>query len=83
VRRATTLFELYPLDSEIVIAAGKGAILRTEIARLAEIRLENLLVCGVTTEVCVNTTVPRPTTAATAVVIWTAAVLLSRISEMA
>jgi nicotinamidase-related amidase len=51
--------ELYPLDSEIVIdKPGKGAFYATELSDvLSKYGIENLLVCGVTTEVCVNTTV--------------------------
>jgi nicotinamidase-related amidase len=51
--------ELYPLDSEIVIdKPGKGAFYATELTDVLEkYGIENLLVCGVTTEVCVNTTV--------------------------
>ena len=51
--------ELYPLDSEIVIdKPGKGAFYATELGdTLQKYGIENLLVCGVTTEVCVNTTV--------------------------
>jgi nicotinamidase-related amidase len=51
--------ELYPLDSEIVIdKPGKGAFYATELGdTLQQYGIENLLVCGVTTEVCVNTTV--------------------------
>ena len=51
--------ELYPLDSEIVIdKPGKGAFYATELGDvLRKYGIENLLVCGVTTEVCVNTTV--------------------------
>jgi len=51
--------ELYPLDSEIVIdKPGKGAFYATEFDDvLRKYGIENLLVCGVTTEVCVNTTV--------------------------
>jgi nicotinamidase-related amidase len=51
--------ELYPLDGEIVIdKPGKGAFYATELADvLQQYGIENLLVCGVTTEVCVNTTV--------------------------
>ena len=50
---------LYPLDSEIVIdKPGKGAFYATELSDvLQKYGIENLLVCGVTTEVCVNTTV--------------------------
>src|SRR6202051_4958054 len=50
---------LYPLDSEIVIdKPGKGAFYATELGdTLQNYGIENLLVCGVTTEVCVNTTV--------------------------
>ena len=51
--------ELYPLDDEVVIdKPGKGAFYATELGDvLAKYGIENLLVCGVTTEVCVNTTV--------------------------
>jgi nicotinamidase-related amidase len=50
---------LYPLDSEIVIdKPGKGAFYATELGDILQnYGIENLLVCGVTTEVCVNTTV--------------------------
>ena len=51
--------ELYPRDGEIVIdKPGKGAFYATELGdALRQYGIENLLVCGVTTEVCVNTTV--------------------------
>jgi nicotinamidase-related amidase len=51
--------DLYPLDSEVVIdKPGKGAFYATELSDVLEkYGIENLLVCGVTTEVCVNTTV--------------------------
>ena len=51
--------ELYPLDNEVVIdKPGKGAFYATELGDvLQQYGIENLLVCGVTTEVCVNTTV--------------------------
>ena len=51
--------QLYPRDSEIVIdKPGKGAFYATELTDvLQKYGIENLLVCGVTTEVCVNTTV--------------------------
>ncbi|NVN87207.1 MAG: cysteine hydrolase [Rhodopseudomonas sp.] len=50
---------LYPLDDEIVIdKPGKGAFYATELGDVLQTYgIENLLVCGVTTEVCVNTTV--------------------------
>jgi len=50
---------LYPRDDEIVIdKPGKGAFYATELGDLLQkYGIENLLVCGVTTEVCVNTTV--------------------------
>ena len=50
---------LYPQGGEIVIdKPGKGAFYATELGDvLARYGIENLLVCGVTTEVCVNTTV--------------------------
>ncbi|HUO00934.1 MAG TPA: isochorismatase family cysteine hydrolase [Bradyrhizobium sp.] len=51
--------ELYPIDGEIVVdKPGKGAFYATELGEVLQHRgIENLLVCGVTTEVCVNTTV--------------------------
>jgi nicotinamidase-related amidase len=50
---------LYPVAGEAVIdKPGKGAFYATGLGQLlADKRIENLLVCGVTTEVCVNTTV--------------------------
>src|SRR3954467_10003935 len=54
---------LYPLDGEIVIdKPGKGAFYATELGDMLEkYGIDNLLVCGVTTEVCVNTTVREAT----------------------
>src|SRR3954471_6341609 len=50
---------LYPLEGEIVIdKPRKCAFYATALGDvLARYRIENLLVCGVTTEVCVHTTV--------------------------
>jgi nicotinamidase-related amidase len=50
---------LYPIKGEVVIdKPGKGAFYATELGEvLTKHGIENLLVCGVTTEVCVNTTV--------------------------
>jgi nicotinamidase-related amidase len=50
---------LYPVAGEPVIdKPGKGAFYATELGKLlADWGIDNLLVCGVTTEVCVNTTV--------------------------
>jgi nicotinamidase-related amidase len=50
---------LYPIGGEPVIdKPGKGAFYQTELELMLRNRgIENLLVCGVTTEVCVNTTV--------------------------
>src|SRR5215471_3577683 len=50
---------LYPAPGEPVIdKPGKGAFYATSLGRLlADRSIANLLVCGVTTEVCVNTTV--------------------------
>ena len=50
---------LYPVPGEPVIdKPGKGAFYQTELELMLRNRgVENLLVCGVTTEVCVNSTV--------------------------
>ena len=51
--------ELYPIAGEVVVdKPGKGAFYHTDMELLLEDRgIGNLLVCGVTTEVCVNTSV--------------------------
>jgi nicotinamidase-related amidase len=51
--------QLFPADGEIVIdKPGKGAFYRTDLdLLLGNHGIETLLVCGVTTEVCVHTTV--------------------------
>ena len=50
---------LYPAPGEPVVdKPGKGAFYQTELELMLRNRgIDNLLVCGVTTEVCVNTTV--------------------------
>jgi nicotinamidase-related amidase len=51
--------ELYPIAGEPVVdKPGKGAFYQTDLELMLKNRgIDTLLVCGVTTEVCVNTTV--------------------------
>jgi nicotinamidase-related amidase len=51
--------ELYPIDGEPVVdKPGKGAFYATDLDTILRMKgIERLVACGVTTEVCVNTTV--------------------------
>ena len=51
--------ELYPIEGEpIVDKPGKGSFYATDLDTILRMKgIERLIVCGVTTEVCVNTTV--------------------------
>ena len=60
--------ELYPAPGEPVVdKPGKGAFYQTDLDLILHNRcVDTLFVCGVTTEVCVNTTCARRTTVASA-----------------
>jgi nicotinamidase-related amidase len=50
---------LYPVEGEVIVdKPGKGAFYATDLGAILQHRkIESLIVCGVTTEVCVHTTV--------------------------
>ncbi|KAF2164640.1 hypothetical protein M409DRAFT_67765 [Zasmidium cellare ATCC 36951] len=53
-----TISELYPREGDIVIdKPGKGAFTGTDLKEVLERKgIKNLIICGVTTDVCVHTT---------------------------
>ncbi|KAK1065677.1 hypothetical protein LTR74_007715 [Friedmanniomyces endolithicus] len=53
-----TIAELYPLDGEPVVdKPGKGAFTNTDFELLLKVKgIRNLILCGVTTDVCVHAT---------------------------
>jgi len=75
------IHQLYPIEGEPVIdKPGKGSFHATDLQQILFDRgIKTLVVCGVTLEVCVHTTVRKPMTAATNA--WFSAIAWRRTSR--